>query len=298
MSPSTSRRIMPAALVAALLLSPAPASALSSGSMGAGGHGRYVPPLTNPVFNETPYITTEVRPIYLHQEIPGAFLTGGGTIDLFALQLRLALSDSVGLIATKDGYADIDFEVMLPDENGFANIAAGLKIALLSDPETDTIVSAGARYEVPLGDLESGGVELQGHGDGMIDVFVTGATTLDKLGVQGSVGTNIAVDSGENTSMLHYAAHVDYELVPGLFPIVELNGFTPIDDGDKLAVNFEGFDIVNFGSSDASTVITGAAGARFRLGEQALVGVAYELPLTTREDLLEWRVTTDIVFYR
>src|SRR3546814_6096228 len=30
-----------------------------NGSLGEGRHSRYVPPLTNPVFNETPYITTE-----------------------------------------------------------------------------------------------------------------------------------------------------------------------------------------------------------------------------------------------
>src|SRR3546814_8989847 len=34
-----------------------------NGSLGEGRHSRYVPPLTNPVFNETPYITTEVRAI-------------------------------------------------------------------------------------------------------------------------------------------------------------------------------------------------------------------------------------------
>lgn len=35
-----------------------------NGSLGEGRHSRYVPPLTNPVFNETPYITTEARGIF------------------------------------------------------------------------------------------------------------------------------------------------------------------------------------------------------------------------------------------
>jgi hypothetical protein len=53
------------------------------GSLGPERHTRYVPPLANPLFNETPYITTEIRPIYIHQRVPKDFLTGGGTIKSY-----------------------------------------------------------------------------------------------------------------------------------------------------------------------------------------------------------------------
>jgi hypothetical protein len=68
------------------------------GSFGEGRHSRYVPPLSNPLFNETPYITTEVRAIYFHQEIPDGFVTNGGDIDLVAVELRVALTDRLGFI--------------------------------------------------------------------------------------------------------------------------------------------------------------------------------------------------------
>ena len=56
------------------------------GSFGAaGGHTRYVPAISNPLFNETPYITTELRPLYLHNEIPTGFVTHGGQIDAGAV---------------------------------------------------------------------------------------------------------------------------------------------------------------------------------------------------------------------
>jgi len=45
-----------------------------NGSLGDGRHSRYVPPVTNPVFNETPYITTEARAFYFHHEIPDDFV--------------------------------------------------------------------------------------------------------------------------------------------------------------------------------------------------------------------------------
>jgi hypothetical protein len=39
------------------------------GSLGENGFKHYVPPVSNPLFNETPFITTEVRPIWLHNDI-------------------------------------------------------------------------------------------------------------------------------------------------------------------------------------------------------------------------------------
>jgi hypothetical protein len=70
------------------------------GSLGEGGHNRYVAPLTNPVFNETPYITTEARAMYFYNRLPDDFVTGGGSANLAALQLRLAITDRLGFIAT------------------------------------------------------------------------------------------------------------------------------------------------------------------------------------------------------
>jgi len=88
-------------------------------------HDRYVPPLANPLFNETPYITTEIRPIYFHNELPDDFLTGGGDITVVAAEIRVALTERLGIIASKDGYADADFDAVLDDENGFANVSLG-----------------------------------------------------------------------------------------------------------------------------------------------------------------------------
>src|SRR3546814_8694401 len=112
-----------------------------NGSLGEGRHSRYVPPLTNPVFNETPYITTEARAIYLYNRLPNDFVTGGGYVNLVALQLRLALTERLGFIATKDGYADAHFDEALDDEDGFSNIAFGFKYAILSDPESESLLT-------------------------------------------------------------------------------------------------------------------------------------------------------------
>lgn len=268
------------------------------GSLGqAGGHKRYVPPLANPLFNETPYITTELRAIYLHQDIPNGFLTGGGDIDLGAAEVRIALTDRLGFIASKDGYADLHLKSGLRDESGFANISLGLKYAAFSDPASDTILTIGAEYEPPTGNLKTTGISLQGGGDGFLDLFVTGAKAFGPLGFQASIGTNLAIDSSHDSSMLHWSLHADYEVLPGIWPLVEMNGFSVIDRGARNAFSFEGTDLVNFGATNGGTVVTLAAGFRARLMDHVILGLGYEKSVSEREDLLNWRLYADLVIH-
>ena len=265
------------------------------GSLGEGRFQRYVPPLANPLLNETPYITTELRPIFFHQKIPEDFITDGGHINVIAAEIRVALSERLGFIASKDGYAHIEFDKVLPDEEGFANISLGLKYALVSDPETETIFTIGAEYEPPTGNLKTDGIRLQGNGDGLIDLFATGATVFGKLGVQGSIGVNLAIDDDHDSSQLHYSLHADYEAFPNFFPLLEINGFTTIRDGNRTPVDFEGVDLVNFGSTDSGTVVTVSAGARYRVNQNIQLGIGYEKPITNREDILDSRAYLDLV---
>ena len=74
------------------------------GSLGEGKFKYYVPPLEQLNLNETPYITTEARLVYLYNETPKGFVTGGGSIKIFAAQIRVALTERLVLIATKNGY--------------------------------------------------------------------------------------------------------------------------------------------------------------------------------------------------
>lgn len=64
----------------------------------------FISPMINFVFFEDPRTLTELRPVFASHNVPGA--VGGGSIQLYALQFRVALSDRLSLIATKDGYID------------------------------------------------------------------------------------------------------------------------------------------------------------------------------------------------
>jgi len=270
------------------------------GSLGEGEHKHYVPPVSNPVLNETPFITTEVRPIYIYQNIPDNVpLAGvkGGNINLWAVQLRVALTDRLGFIATKDGYADVNLNVPGLDDDGFANLGFGFKYALISDPKENTLVTAGLTYEAPTGRLKAGPFWWQGNGKGFINPFVTAAETYDKVGIQAMVGGKFALDGDANTSWFNYSLHMDYEILPNLFPLVELNGFIPINDANRTGFAFEGLDLVSIGGSEPSSVVTFAAGSRYKITDHVMAGIAYEFPLTDDEDILDWRLTADLVIY-
>lgn len=258
---------------------------------------RYVPPLTNILFNESPYITTEASLWYWYQTIPDDSITLGGHVNLVAAEARVALTDRLAFIATKDGYADIHFGTALKDTEGAANVVAGLKYALFEDPKEDYIVTVGARYEIPVGNIDTSGVSLQGHGDGMLDLFVSAARNWDKFGLEANVGTNIAMNSADNTSQLHYSVHADYELFPHFFPLIEFNGITPIDEGERVALNLEGHDVLNLGSSGLGTTATLGVGFRYAFNDHAQAGVAWEETVTDREDLFESRLTVNLLLY-
>ena len=298
-------RLLECFLVITLLVA-SPAWAIDwdlKGSLGEGKHKRYVPPVSNPLLNETPYITTEVRPVYIYHSfpsntpLPGLGPLGGGNTNILALQVRIALTERLGFIANRDGYADVDFNAPGLSDDGFANIAFGFKYALFSDPKRETLVTAGLTYEPPTGRLKAGSFWLQGNGDGFITPFISAANTCDKLGIEAMVNSKIALDGDKNASWFHYALHADYEILPNLFPLVELNGYIPIDEANLTPFAFEGYEVVSIGGSNVSSVVSFAVGSRYKISDHVIAGISYETPLTDDSDLLNWRLTADLVIY-
>jgi len=262
--------------------------------------GRYVPNLSNPTFNETPHITTEVRPYYLYNNVPSDFLTNGGHINVLGVQARLALTDRIGVFINKSGYAWAQFDEVLPDADGALNIAFGAKYAIISSPQRSTFLTAGLKYEVASGDIESGQIEMQGGGDGFFDPFLTfGAQVGQRTGLQSSAGFNCAVDEDHDSTAFHYALHFDYEFFENLFGIIETSVLTTITEGDRtpsdILGSFEGYDLYNFGNDDSGTVATASVGVRYRMNRHLLMGFGFEHPLPGRQDLVGFRFLFDVV---
>ncbi len=301
-----------AALAAALVAAPAAAQdplGLGmdlAGSLGErGGWTRYVPPVTQFVLNETPFITTELKPVFLYHNIPDGFITDGGRVIAGAVQGRLAINDRFAIIATTDGYADIDFDEVLPDTDGFLDLTAGVKYALISDPAAGNILTAGLRYVAPVGNIETGGIDLNGGSSkGYVNGFLTGAKIFETgTQVQAAVGYQAALDRSENWSFVHLHVHVDHEVSPGFYPLIETNFILPTDGGQRIpGASLTGADVFDIGASDPDGIVTFAAGARYRFTENVIAGGAFEANLVDigadeANSVYGWRITTDLTIH-
>jgi Putative MetA-pathway of phenol degradation len=266
-------------------------------------------PISNPTLFDLALPTTNVHPIYIHHGLPDRVsLGGGGTaplggdVEVYALQFEYALCDRLSIVATKDGYVDID-----PDgggsNDGFANLGAGLKYAFILDPASGTAVSGTATFELPTGDDDV----LQGEGDGAVNLIVSGLKLIDDWQFAGAVGATVPFSNEQSTSSF-VSAHASYEVCKWFIPLVELNWFHVLDSGDggalfpglSNAVAFEGNDFFNLGavnSHENRDLVTAAIGFRSRITDTVDVGVAYEVPLTEDENSL-WddRLTLDLVW--
>ena len=236
---------------------------------------------------ESAVIETGLEAHVVHQELPSDSVFTGGDFQLYALQARVRLNERVALIATKDGYIDFNPDAG-SDEDGFADIAGGVKFLAYEDPEAGLLVTPGLIYETTSGDDEV----FQSNGDGLLRPFVSVGWDGGKTNVLSTVGYNLPLDNDEESTSADYHLHVSYEVTPELLPLFELNGITYTSDGDAFVADFEGGDLINLGSNDVqgNTVISGAFGFAWRPSDRIQVGLTYEVPFTSREDLLDNRV--------
>jgi hypothetical protein len=79
--------------------------------------------------------------------------------------------------------------------------------------------------------------------------------------------------------------------------LTEYNWYHWIKSGDVGLVGVEGGDLFNFGSRGVAgnDIVTGAFGGKFKPSGNMEIGVAWELPLTERRDVLENRITADVI---
>lgn len=289
--------------------------------------GRYegfVPPMMHPYLFEDPFITTGLSLWGIWHEFPDDSimnggndvpdeLRSGGDLWVAAAQARVAITDRVAFIATKDGWVDRNPGLRILDEDrGFTDITAGIKVAAIDDRENRFILSPSLRYQVDVGDH---GV-LQGNGDGVFIPDVSVGWGLDRFHLLADFGGQFPIDTDAQSTSLFYHLHLDYAVHRFVVPFVELGGFHYLDGGDgstllKLRGGThidvatatailntdpeEGYDYANIGARGVANenVVAWAVGARFPLHEHLILGVAYERPLTQNKDVLGQRATVN-----
>lgn len=266
-------------------------------------------PISNPTLFDLALPTTNVHPIFIYHGLPDEISTTagnlplGGDTEVYALQFEIALNDRLSIVATKDGYVDMNPDATLGETDGMANLGAGLKYAFILDPAAGTVVSGSATFEVPIGDEDV----FQGEGDGAVNLIVSGLKLMDQWQFAGAVGAQIPFSNEQSTSSF-VSAHASYEVCKLFIPLVELNWHHVLDAGDggnlfppvSGIAEFEGNDFFNLGAANSHKnrdLVTAAVGFRTRITDSVDVGAAYEIPLTKDENsLFDDRVTVDLIW--
>ncbi len=254
-------------------------------------------PVTNLNFNH-PFIWSELRPVTIQQSIPESSVLGGGTIRLYAMQFWLAMSDDLQLVVDKSGWVENNPDA-LEDSESHVDMALGLKYRIMDDEKAAFALAGGLIYEFPSGRQKA----FQGGSHGIWDMFLTAAQGFGDMHAIFTAGVEVPTDTGHDSTVIHYHAHLDYEVSPGFWPLIEINGFHYMrhgrrDGGMGMSISEEGGDLTNLGSSGVrgNEVITGAVGFRYELVDDVTLGATWEIPLTSREDLLDRRFTIDMTF--
>lgn len=272
-------------------------------------------PISNPTLFDLALPTTNVHPIFMYHNLPSTVdttlgnLAMGGDVQIYALQFEYAFTERLSLVATKDGFVDINAgnTALWSDQSGFANLGAGLKYAFIYDPVNEFVLSGTAVVELPTGNDDV----FQGQGDGMVNLIVSGLKMWDDLQWAGAAGARIAIGD-EQSSSTFVSSHVSYEVTPWFIPLAEINWHHVIDAGNgtgafnsqaggavPAVAKFEGHELLNFGAanSDGSDLVTMALGFRSRVADGVTLGAAYEFPLTDEDrGIIEDRFTLDLVW--
>lgn len=287
---------LPSLLAASLMVSAATAqeSKMPDGFLtGLKGFEQFHEPLGQPIYFESPFNDTGLRALYLKHNFSDQSLLGGGDVTIYAVQARLAITDRLAFIATKDGYSDLNSGLI--DDEGWNDIAGGFKYVLVADQKEQLVVTPGIRYMAEHGTRAI----LQGGAD-ELSPFVSFAKGFDALHFLGNATLRVPVGGEEGNTVGHWDVHVDYDVNPGeetvFAPLFELHGVHYLDDG-KVALPIGGLDYTNLGSQpDDKFVCWAGLGARVEIQKQFEIGACYEFALTDPDkDLMESRITVDFI---
>ena len=79
-------------------------------------------------------------------------------------------------------------------------------------------------------------------------------------------------------------------------PVVEINGYHTLNEGDNTPLPFNGLDVANLGGGEGEDAISIGLGGEFRPAEGVALRAAWEGPLTDNDDLWGSRITLSAIW--
>lgn len=272
-------QIVPASLTEEFSFSPTPVQYSSGRRPFESDHAfdGFVGPFSNPIQFKDPRSLTEARGIFLAAWSDPAMALGDTTAQVYALQLRAAVTERLQVFADKDGIVRFSPGVGA-SQTGLANLAVGAKYAFYRDPDTQTIASAVVQYEAPTGYANI----FQNQGSGLLGSYIV-------VGQEFAGNTHAIVQVGQNAAMnvlnsgyFMTSAHIDKRF--GRFtPFYEANWFYYNQNGQFLpTLGIEGGGLLNLGAGQVMglSYVTNAVGFWYDLSDCQKLGVGYEFQVS------------------
>jgi hypothetical protein len=264
----------------------------------------FISPVSNPFLFEDPRALTELRPIFIYQSIPNKnWATHGGDIEFFGLQGRLAISDCFSLVMNKLGFISQQPHTELfgfQDATGFAELSLGPKWTFLRNDQSGTLGALGLNFEIPTGPRKV----FQDTGNLSLDPYLSMGqnflrSSYGSFNALGTLGYSFSVNK-QRSDHLYTSLHLDFDVANAhkFYPLIELNWFHYTKNGHTTTYGFEGRDLYNLGSDhvQGNDDFSLAVGFRYKFTECLQFGTAVEFPVTGRHDLMDFRLTFDVIF--
>jgi hypothetical protein len=256
-----------------------------------------VRPISAPYFHEDSFVTTDIRAWYVEHDFDsdtkGVLANGSATV--MAVQVRIALTESLQLVAYKDGYTEFDDAGPVLDNNsGWNDIGAGIKWAFIQDWENQFHMAAGVGYEFSFGDEDV----LQDSDE--LRLWLSANKGFDKLHLGATAYLILSEDDSDsllgNSDMVTLHLHADYYLTEWFSPVLEINGYLAQDRSSIPGVDFSGVDAGSLPGGKENDTYTYALGGELRLIDRLGLRVAYEAELNDNVSLFGDRWTLSAVY--
>jgi hypothetical protein len=255
----------------------------------------FIGPITNPILTKDPRSLSEVRFLFINNQIDPANPLGPGDFQAVGMEVRLALTERLTFVADKDGYAWIHPHGG-PRTDGWLNINVGLKYDIVRDVDNQFLVAVGGTWEPQTGESDV----FQNNGSGVFTVFgVVGKEFGNCNHVLFNAGYQFPADRTANSSFVYTQLHLDRQLFGWLYPLAELNWFHYTAGGNHgLPPSLGELDgLINLGTSGVAgnDLVTVALGLKAQLGPHVDTGFAYEVPISNRHDFLNNRLIVELI---
>jgi hypothetical protein len=257
---------------------------------------RFIGPITNPFYAKDPRSLTELRFVFVNDVIPATNLLGGGDFQVYGVQARAAVTDRLSIFMDKAGYATFQPHAT-GNRNGWLDTAVGFKYDVIRDVEKQRLFAVGAMYELPSGEADV----FQHNGAGILTLFSSsGQEFWCNWHIVNNTGVNIPMNNAYNSGVIYSSMHIDRRCFGWLYPLAEVNWFYYYAGGSHGVPSAlgEGDGLFNFGTNDmsGSNFVSAAFGLKAVVSDHLSLGAAWEFPLTNRHDVMDNRLTAEVIF--